>query len=159
MKPVQLTLHPSSALAGAFLLALCLVTLGAFAPQGSSSARDIDAIEILNTTQSHDNFVRIAGAADYVVPAGYRLVITGLGGATNPEDAMILVDGVVKVQITYHSETQSWAGNSGWAWARPAAAFPSILQLPKPGLVVDPGQTVNVLPTLESRAWGYLIDA
>ena len=158
MKPVLFTLHPFSALAGAFLLALCLVTLGAFAPQGSSSARDIDAIEILNTTQSHDNFVRIAGAADYVVPAGYRLVITGLGGATNPEDAMILVDGVVEVQITYHSETQA-THSAGWAWARPAAAFPSILQLPKPGLVVDPGQTVNVLPTFESRAWGYLIDA
>ena len=45
MKPVQLTLHPSSALAGAFLLALCLVTLGAFTPQGSSSARDVSLIQ------------------------------------------------------------------------------------------------------------------
>jgi len=153
MKNYEIRIQPFSALAGAFLVVLCFVATGAFAPQGSSNTRDIDATEILNATQIN-NFVRILGEQSYQVPTGKKLVITGVGGTSTPFAASVFVDGVHEVSTFYHNESIN-----GSSWGVPATTVPSILQMPTPGLVVQPGQTVTVGGGTGSRVWGYLLDA
>jgi hypothetical protein len=141
MKPVQFTLHPSSALAGAFLLALCLVTLGAFAPQGPSSARDVSATEIVD--HPYEDYVRQIGTSAYTVPAGKFLMITGCGyesyqlSTSSGTYVELSIDGV-RVMENYYSA-------------------PCIETCPY-GLVAGPGSTVS---TNQSHGIfiGYLVDA
>jgi len=155
MKPVQLTLHPSSALAGAFLLALCLVTLGAFSPQGPSDAKDIDAIEVVSSAP--DEFIQITSSAPYTVPTGKKAVITALGGSDfpGPEGA------VVRHQLLIGGDLIATTGLK-WNYSANSTntnptSVSSMRQLPNPGPIAETGQSISV--SVGSRAWGYLIDA
>ncbi len=144
MKPVQLTLHPSSALAGAFLLALCLVTLGAFTPQGSSSARDVSATEIVD--RSPQDYVRHVGTADLTVPSDKYLIITGVGstevGGNTLDWPALMINGSVALFIP----------NSGGS-----AGVGSFGTCPE-GLIAPPNSNVTT-----TKSWGtfigYLVDA
>ena len=143
MKPVQLTLHPSSALAGAFLLALCLITLGAFTPQGSSSDRDVSAIEITNQPNPNDYF-SISSGTPYVVPAGKTFVLTSAGCTANGGDAWFLFNGVQ--QLFIYSSDSTGTGTSVKELA--------------PGITAPANTTIEVVTTQNPGILhGYLIDA
>jgi hypothetical protein len=154
MKQINITIHPFSALAGMALLGLVLVTSGAMPLQGSSSTRDVSAIEVVSPWPSHD-VVRIYDTSPYVVPAGKNLVLTALGNLGIGGAPRILIDGNTEIQVNWHDKA-SQTFDHGWAWAYPSNAFTSMLDLPAPGLIALSGQTVS---TVEGRAWGYLVDA
>jgi hypothetical protein len=154
MKQINITIHPFSALAGMALLGLVFVTAGAMPMQGSSSTRDVSAIEVVSPWPSHD-VVRIYDTSPYVVPAGKNLVLTALGNNDSnlslPGTPRILIDGNTEIQVYWHTQ---FGTGSGMSWS--ANAFTSMLDLPAPGLIALSGQTVS---TVQGRAWGYLVDA
>ncbi|HIF42241.1 MAG TPA: hypothetical protein EYQ74_14245, partial [Planctomycetes bacterium] len=78
MKQLNITIHPFSALAGMALLGLVWVTAGAMPLQGSSSTRDVSAIENVNEPHPRD-YVQIFEGAPYTVPQGKLLVIKQVG--------------------------------------------------------------------------------
>ena len=78
MKQLNITIHPFSALAGMALLGLVWVTAGAMPLQGSSSTRDVSAIEDVNDVHPRDCVIIRLGQP-YVVPVGRLLVITAFG--------------------------------------------------------------------------------
>ena len=149
MKQINIIIHPFSALAGMALLGLVLVTAGAMPLQGSSSTRDVSAIEVVSDPHPRDNVV-ISGGMPFVVPSGRLLVVTALGDGVGINSSQVLfVDGISEVSAVEYT-----AGGSGGGrhWAS------SVLQLPTPGLTAQSGQTVT-LSGSSSRAWGYLVDA
>ncbi|MCH2107571.1 MAG: hypothetical protein MK291_13130, partial [Planctomycetes bacterium] len=94
MKNYEIRIQPFSALAGACLLALCFIATGAFAPQGSASARDVSATEIVGTFNPR-TAVRITDTAAYTVPLGKILVVTAMGNGVRYSDySKMYVDGV-----------------------------------------------------------------
>ena len=145
MKPVQLTLHPSSALAGAFLLALCLVTLGAFTPQGSSSDRDVSVIEIVEKPNPNDYFSISSGTA-YVVPAGKTFVLTAAGcthGMAN-QYSWVLFNGVQKLFVY-----SDYAHGNGTSVKKIA-----------PGITATANTTIEMGTNQQPGIlYGYLVDA
>jgi hypothetical protein len=150
MKQINITIHPLSALAGMALLGLVWVTAGAMPLQGSSSTRDVSAIEVVSPWPSKD-VVRIYDTGSYVVPAGKNLVLTALGNLGIGGAPRILIDGNTEIQVNWHV---NYGTGQGMSW--PSNAFTSMLDLPAPGLIALSGQTVS---TVEGRAWGYLVDA
>ena len=151
MKNYEIRIQPFSALAGACLLALCFVATGAFAPQGSASARDVSAIEIVSTNPPED-YVRIYDATPYTVPSAKRLIITALG---NPNLGItytnLYIDG--NLEVTAHAHPSFGYGN-GHGWG--ATILSSVTELPTPGIAAISGQLVTVNAGV---AWGYLVDA
>ena len=97
MKNINITLQPLSLLVGAAIVGLSLVTSGAFTPQGSSSTRDVSAIEITNQPSPNDYFSIRAGTP-YVVPSGKTFVLTGLGKTGPSGYAGLSVDGQVLLE-------------------------------------------------------------
>lgn len=99
------------------------------------------------------DIVRIVEGLPYVVPSGRMLVITAIGTRHNVVESVILsIDGVEEVSRKY------------WLWSGGAGVDASLLDLPAPGLVAGPGQTVVVTGGIvaqgdDARAWGYLEDA
>jgi hypothetical protein len=81
MEDLHITIHPFSALIGAALVCLTMLTVGAIAVQGSSSTRDVSAIEIVSDPHPRE-FVRIVEGAPYTVPSGKILVPTAFGSNT-----------------------------------------------------------------------------
>ena len=81
MKQININIHPFSALAGMALLGLVLVTAGAMPLQGSSSTRDVSAIENVNEPHPRD-YVRIKEGTPFVVPSGKCLVVKSLSYST-----------------------------------------------------------------------------
>ena len=75
MKQLNITIHPFSALAGMALLGLVFVTAGAMPLQGSSSTRDVSAIENVNDPHPRDS-VRVMQGSPYTVPGGKILLVT-----------------------------------------------------------------------------------
>jgi hypothetical protein len=143
MKPVQFTLHPSSALAGAFLLALCLVTLGAFAPQGSSSGRDVNLTSVLGQPSPHDNITIFSGTP-YTVPNDKQFVLTSLGSRQGANTEVFLrVDDTRRV-CSYGAVNETNV---------------SVKNIPD-FVIVPYGSVITVEQTLDRGvATGYLIDA
>jgi hypothetical protein len=78
MKNINITLHPLSVLAGMALLGITLIATSAFAPQGSSSTRDVSAIEVVSDPHPRD-YVRIVEGTAYTVPSGKIFVPTAFG--------------------------------------------------------------------------------
>ena len=143
MKPVQFTLHPSSALAGAFLLALCLITLGAFTPQGSSGARDVSAIQNVNDPSPGDSMT-LFGDATYTVPSNKRFVLTSLGSVyPNNIDIYLYINGLPRTAVNGYV---SYTGGS-------VKSIPDfVIAAPNSILTIGPADASTV-------ATGYLIDA
>jgi hypothetical protein len=155
MKQINITIHPFSALIGAAIVCLTMLTVGAVTVQGSSSTRDVSAIEVFSPWSAED-VVRIYDTGSYVVPAGKHLVLTALGNLGIGGTPRILINGNTEIQVNWHTTSHDFGGNSGWAWSYQSDAFTSMLDLPAPGLIALSGQTVS---TIEGRAWGYLVDA
>ena len=143
MKQLNITMHPFSALAGMALLGLVWVTAGAMPLQGSSSTRDVSAIEDVNGPRAA-NAVAVYEGVAYTVPSGKSLVVTGIGlisGANG--DVYVKFDSVSVLAAEAGSVTQA------------------LTHVPF-GLVAKSGQIVSALSPPPS-AWcvilGYLVDA
>ena len=147
MKQVSITIHPFSALVGMAVLSMAWVTAGAMPLQGSSSNRDVSAIENVNDPHPRD-FVLLTGSSPYIVPEGKILVVEALGDRSNPMgDITLTVDGEIQVA------RQGYGGGG-------SGIVLSILELPGRGIAVGAGAVVEVAGGgTESRAWGYLVDA
>ena len=148
MKQINITIHPFSALIGAAIVCLTMLTVGAVTVQGSSSTRDVSAIENVNEPHPRDNVV-ISGGMPFVVPSGKLLVVTALGTSSYMHDVDLLVDGIQQVS----AQADSPSNTDSLSWVS------SVLQLPTPGLTAQSGQTVTVVGSSATRAWGYLVDA
>ena len=114
MKNVNITLQPLSLLVGAAIVGLSLVTTGAFTPQGSSSARDVNTIAIDGQHKPKD-VVFISDANAYTVPAGKSLTLLSLfgtgGGAITGYDVQLNVNGSPWLMLRMGSQ---WADGNGY---------------------------------------------
>ena len=106
MKPIRITLHPLSALAGATACALVVYTSSAqFGPTASRVATVEQSVPAgegsppVNGFPRARDFVRITQESPYVVPGGRILMITALG-STSPfiscATAYLFVDGGIR---------------------------------------------------------------
>jgi len=146
MKQIQLTIHPFSALIGAALVCLTMLTVGAIAVQGSSSTRDVSAIEIVSDPHPRD-FVRVVEDAPFTVPIGRILVVTGMGmeGSVDSTWLTCMLNGS-PVLITYSNTDK-------------AGAFHHPISR---GLTAMAGDAVFVdssHPSVKGILLGYLVDA
>ena len=149
MKQINITLHPFSALIGAAIVCLTMLTVGAVTVQGSSSTRDVSAIENVNDPHPRD-YMRIDEGTPYTVPAGKILVVTGggclEGGGT--KNGKIQFNGVTIVGFSLGG----WMVNTGDF--DPPATFAE-------GLAAASGTVVS-LSHYQGESivcWGYLVDA
>ena len=168
MKSIQFSLHPVSALAGAFILALCLVSLGAFAPQVPSNERDISAIQILGQPAPQE-MMRITEGANFTVPPEKIFVLTGLlssyaAATTNGDQIVSLaIDGEdVAAALLYGARIGFSPGGQPDKVipVSPYGGGPAIVSVP-PGLTVVSGQVISVSDNTTGKgvALGYLVDA
>jgi hypothetical protein len=140
MKQINITIHPFSALIGAAIVCLTMLTVGAVTVQGTSSTRDVSAIENVNEPHPRD-FVRIDEGVPFTTPAGKLFHLTSLGGTVVSDWFYICTfDGVVVVTARANGKCS-------------AALLP-------PGFVASAG-TVVALPNSQNGAvaTGYLVDA
>ena len=89
MKNINITLQPLSLLVGAAIVGLSLVTSGAFTPQGSASARDVNTIAIEGQHNPKDVFF-ISEGTPYTVPAGKVITLLSAGGVGVVEGSYFL---------------------------------------------------------------------
>ena len=146
MKQVNISIHPFSALVGMAVLSMVWVSAAAMPLQGSSSDRDVNAVEVVSDPHPRD-FMHLNGSQAYVVPAGKLLVVTAVGmgtqvstGAGGTYGMDVEGQAVLRVAVSHSSGTGAGCG---------------MVELPGGGYVVFPGQSVTMLPT----GWGYLVDA
>ena len=135
MKPI--TIHPGSALVGAGIIVLA----GALsAQQIVRRLVDVRIVGPVAVRNDGTGFVRIVDGMPYTVPPGRRLVLTAFGSTEGGgKNANLRIDGVKEVEVS----------------PTPGAG---IVELPRPGLVVNPGQVVDVGASgVSGRAWGYLV--
>ena len=145
MKQIKITIHPFSALIGAAIVCLTMITVGAVTVQGSSSTRDVSAIEVVSDPHPRD-YVRIVAGTPYTVPAGKVLVVKQLGlmalGSSTGSLITLSIDGVVVATVAhfYMSDLQS---------------------VYEPGLAAQGGSQVVVATASNylAGALGYLVDA
>ena len=144
MKQLNITIHPFSALAGMALLGLVLVTAGAMPLQGSSSTRDVSAIEDVNSPRAA-NAVAVYQGVPYTVPSSKLLIVTGIGLTTGQVTVVFaLFDGA-----TVLGAEAGMAGPGG----------DSVAHIPF-GLVANGGQVVTASASAGSGVvLGYLVDA
>jgi hypothetical protein len=144
MKQLNITIHPFSALAGMALLAIVLVTASAMPLQGSSSTRDVSAIENVNEPHPRDA-VRVVEGSPYTVSTGRLLVVTGMG-TLHAQSSNIYVEFDGSTVLT--TEAHEYDG--------------SVASVPF-GLVAAGGQVVSVTDGSHSGNYGvllgYLVDA
>jgi len=124
------------------VLALVWITVSAMPLQGSSSTRDVNAVEIVSDPHPRD-YWRMDWGNTYTVPAGKVLVITE-GGHSKPQGGSltVVIDGIRIVGFSYGSAGPVSLG------AGIAATAGQIVSL-------DDGSTTNGAPLI----WGYLVDA
>jgi hypothetical protein len=149
MKQINITIHPFSALIGAAIVCLTMLTVGAVTVQGSSSTRDVSAIEVVSDPHPRD-FVRIVEGVPFTVPAGKILVVTGMGWHTpgyGTHQLSVFVDGV-----SIYAEVVAW---------ETAGTHNLGLEIPTPGIAVAAGAVVTTASTYANYglALGYLVDA
>jgi hypothetical protein len=147
MKQINITIHPFSALIGAAIVCLTMLTVGAVTVQGSSSTRDVSAIENVNDPHPRD-YVRIDEGTPYTVPTGKILVITG-GGCLNgggTRGGKIQFNGVIIVGFSQ----EGWMVNG-----------PDIPVNFAEGLAAASGTVVSLSRDAGDSilCWGYLVDA
>ena len=142
MKQLNITIHPFSALAGMALLGLVWVTAGAMPLQGSSSTRDVSAIEVVGNPHPRD-FWRLDWGNTYTVPSGKFLVVTTGGHSVNVGNGAVtlVADGIRVAHFLYGfgpaNEIHHLAFKAGTAMS------------------LDDGYTGNGTP----HVLGYLVDA
>ena len=138
----QISIHPFSALVGMAVLSMVWVTAAAMPLPGSSSDRDVSAIEVVSDPHPRD-YVILRGDQPFEVPAGRLLVLTSAGryDASGGGYCTVYVDGQLEVMTIAHFGSSS----------------SSVVELGAPGLVVQSGQVVTLVA--QERAWGYLVDA
>jgi hypothetical protein len=147
MKQVNISIHPFSALVGMAVLSIVWVSAAAMPLQGSSSDRDVSAIENVNDPHPRD-YVILRGNQPYTVPSGRLLVLTSAGrNDTWSMSVTVWVDGVQEVYVV------GFGTGNGWS-----VSTSSVIDLGAPGLVVQSGQVVEMFAEAD-RAWGYLVDA
>ncbi len=140
MKPIALTLHPLSALAGAGLLGLGLLTTGSLHAASKATAVACRCAQLRPDPRA---ILVIREGTPYAVPEGRRFVVTGLG-STNPTVAsvVLLVDGLP--EMTTHTETSTTIRETpSWFSVSPGAVISA-----QGGDVGDPG---------DGRIFGYLM--
>ena len=158
MKQVNITIHPFSALVGMALLGLVLVTASAMPTQGSSSTRDVSAIENVNDPHPRDFVWLEAGASAssvFTVPAEKILVITGVASIGGPIGSCnIIIDGGSRGLGT----GQRWENiNNG---GRSMAALANSAFIFANGIPLQAGQTIQLGSSTDiDWLFGYLVDA
>ena len=142
MKQINITIHPFSALAGMALLGLVLVTAGAMPLQGSSSTRDVSAIEVVKGPVPNEYLELNSGTA-FTVPGGKRFILTALGGVyQNSTYISFIVNGIQKFLADPNANE-----NTG-------LTLKSVPQGPH----ADAGEVVDISGP-DGIAYGYLVDA
>ncbi len=142
MKQLNITIHPFSALIGAALVCLTMLTVGAIAVQGSSSTRDVSAIENVNEPHPRD-YVRIEFSTPYTVPAGKLFHLTGLGDLSVTSQ---WINFRVDAQIATRAIFQNSLSTNG-------------ILATTPGVVAASGSVLSVSGANVPVALGYLVDA
>lgn len=152
MKNYEIRIQPFSALAGACLLALCFVATGAFAPQGTASARDVNAVEHINEPLPSD-YLLIYEGTQHTVPLGKIYVATGMGRTQDCGTS------------TYLSLFVNNAPALGViAWSSQSNLGNGLVELPK-GVVYPAGSVISITsnltgcPSANGILFGYLADA
>jgi hypothetical protein len=142
MKQVNISIHPFSALVGMAVLSMAWVTAAAMPLQGSSSDRDVSAIEDVSRPHPRD-YVRIHEGAPFTVPEGKVLSLTGITG----------YGGTPRAELTFNSSnifTLEWDDKC-------FCRFPEGLSA-GPLTVVEPVTPSSVGP-YNKVLLGYLVDA
>jgi hypothetical protein len=158
MKQINITIHPFSALIGAAIVCLTMLTVGAVTVQGSSSTRDVSAIEVVSDPHPRD-FVRIVEGSAYTVPSGKVLVPTAFGsnqwslvGGVSPSATYVVLANSVEVWREYKH-----GSNLGTEVApnEMTATIPTGLSFAEQTLV----SVSEYSPTSTGVLLGYLVDA
>jgi len=141
MKNIQITLQPLSLIVGAGLLGIMLITTGAFTPQGTASARDVSATEIVGAFNPR-TVVRITEGTTYTVPVGKAFVLTAVS------QQGYLGSGEVWVEIKVNGSTELYAR------VNEPYAVPT-------GFVFTSGSTIETYTGTSyfGTCHGYLVDA
>ena len=143
MKQLNIAIHPFSALAGMALLGLVWVTAGAMPLQGSSSTRDVSAIEVVSDPHPRD-YVRMDGTTPYTVPTGKLFHLTGLGDL---QASSKWVDFYIDGQVAMRT------------FVVPSGGTSCIVANTTPGVVAASGSILTVFGPTTPVAIGYLVDA
>jgi hypothetical protein len=145
MKNIQITLQPLSLIVGAALLGITLITTGAFAPQGSSTQRDINYTQIIEGSWMRIDSLAGSGQTTYVVPTGKAFVVTSYScGDCN---------GISRVELQRPSGMRYWFQESTYSW---------FVDYPDRNIVAMEGDLVVAFSACGSeKTWitGYLVDA
>jgi len=144
MKNIQITLQPLSLIVGAALLGIMLITTGAFAPQGTASARDVTATEDVNSFAPREA-IRIASGDSYTVPEGKLFVPTSIASQTTGyvnDSVVVKVNGTLFCQLS-----------SGWGQLQPLPSGPVFQGGNTLTLYTEDGTPGNL------ALYGYLMDA
>jgi hypothetical protein len=152
MKQVNITIHPFSALLGMALLSMVWVSAAAMPLQGSSSDRDVSAIENVNDPHPRD-YVRVQQGAPYTVPAGRVFVGRGMGFASNP--------GNVSFSLTMRINGQDVLSESGYYYSDSTRTWhdQALTEFPF-GVTAQAGAAVSVNSSkVDGVLLGYLVDA
>jgi hypothetical protein len=158
MKNINITIHPLSALIGAGIVCITMLTVGAVTAQGPSSARDVSAIEVVSDPHPRDFVWLEAGASAspvFTVPAEKIMVITGVASIGSPLGGCnIIIDGVSRGLSTGQKwETTLNGGTSMAALANSTFTFAN-------GIPLQAGQTVQLGASADiDWLFGYLVDA
>lgn len=153
MRTIQLTLHPLSALVGAALLGVVLLTASAVQSPSPQRVAVVNPLSISGLPTPQEA-VQIVEGSPLTVPPGKLFVLTALGTHetdSNPP-AELYVDNVLEVSAV--SVVNPGTVNN-------PEASTSIVATP-PGFAVAAGRVVDVRrgdSTPDGRAWGYLTDA
>ena len=142
MKQINITIHPFSALIGAAIVCLTMLTVGAVTVQGSSSTRDVSAIEVVSDPHPRD-YVRVNLTTPFTVPAGKLFHLTSLGGTEHANDlAYFFIDNIQVMAAHIYT---------------PHGNACSVRPIP-PGIVAA-SQSVLTVSGSNAVAYGYLVDA
>ena len=142
MKPVTLSLHPMSALAGAGVLALVLLGTGIAAPQDAPQDAPQRAM-----SPNPGYMVVIRQGTPYTVPERTRLIITSLGASTEGSGfCTLVVNEVAEVVANTWPRDSAGSGTS-------MTPLPAKFYAPQ-GAVISLQHSEGV-----GRAWGYLVGA
>ena len=154
MKQVNISIHPFSALVGMAVLSMAWVTAAAMPLQGSSSDRDVSAIENVNEPHPGD-YVRLVEGASYTVPASKILVLNCL----YVQESHLLEDGGSrwKAQVSFDGALVFEDVHNDASDGTTVAIPPGLTAAA--GTLVSVGDDVMYGQYRTMGALGYLVDA
>lgn len=141
-------LHPLSLAVGAGLaLAAAILSAQQFPSHNAVEVVRVREPVAVRGIADPQQAVRITEGQPYAVPAQKLLVLTALGSIEYPHNCRLMINGSVEARTKEYG--------SGGIW-------PSMVELPLPGLVAREGDTIEVVggntSTGDVRAWGYLTE-